>query len=97
MRYNSKLVFWWDIIIIIFSLYNSFTVPLGFAFEDFDKNFKRITNPDGTKTMGNQYILTLLIEYVYLFDLVLRFFISFMDVGNGDEIFSQKKIALNYL
>ena len=36
-------------------------------------------------------------ESIYLLDVIVRFFISFMDVSNGDEIFSVKRIGARYL
>ena len=52
-HYNSKVVFWWDIFILLLSVYNSFTVPLSFAFEEYGNRFKRSPDPRKPDEVGD--------------------------------------------
>jgi hypothetical protein len=97
MRYNSKKVFYWDLVIIGLSIYQAFSVPLTFAFEDYNAKFSVETDSEGKISYSRLYYLNLVIEWCYVFDTFNSFFISYMDVTNGDEIFALRRIAKNYI
>lgn len=82
-RSNNK--FWWDVIIILFACINAFTLPLEIAFEE------------TINAVKGKRVLTGLTIGIFLIDVGVGFFTSYINVSSGDEIFSLQKIATNYI
>ena len=82
---RSTNKFWWDALIILFACINAFSLPLEIAFED------------SIATVPGKDELTVLTTVIFLLDVVVGFFTSYINVSSGDEIFSLSLIAKNYL
>ena len=65
---------YWDIVIIILSLYNSFTITITIAFD-----------PDALRTHGSM-IGDAVIDLIFLFDIVLTFRSTYLDPKTGTEV-----------
>jgi hypothetical protein len=73
------------LIIIVFAVINAITLPLEMAFEE---EINKLSFIGG---------LTWATTAIFLVDIVVGFLTSFINVSSGDEIFSIKMIAMNYL
>lgn len=72
----------WDVLTMVLALYNGITLPVIVAFRpDNDLGF---------------LIVNLLIDFVFLTDIVLNFFTTYVD-ENKDEVYEHKKIIRHYL
>ena len=72
----------WDLLTMILALYNCFTIPFFIAFY---------------RGTGVEFIvINTLIDVVFLADVVLNFFTTYID-RNGDEVLDHKKITKSYL
>jgi hypothetical protein len=74
----------WDILIIVFAIYNSITIPLGIAFD-----------PDGLNSIGFS-IFDSTVDLVFFIDLFVNFRTTYINTENGEEIKDPKKVALKY-
>jgi hypothetical protein len=79
---NNKLR--WDLLIIIFAIYNSIVTPLEIAFE-----------PPFSKSVWFR-VLDLLLNAFYIADIGVNFRTTYIDEG-GEEIVAPCKIAVNYV
>ena len=68
IRQNNKFRIRWDMIIIMFSMWNSFTAPLDYAYKN---------NMDFFKSDELFYVDTLL-DIMFIFDMILNFRTSFI-------------------
>jgi hypothetical protein len=93
MSYSNWFNFWWDIFIIILAIYNSVTFPLQTAFPSFAAYF---AIPEGGKP-GPMYFIDITVDAIYVIDIILIFFTSYMDTRLGDEIHKPSLIAMNYI
>ena len=75
----------WDVIVIIFALYNSITIPLGIAFE-----------PEQLISTGFT-IFDSFVDLCFFIDLFINFRTTYISAINGEEIRDPKKIAFRYL
>ena len=64
----------WDALIMFLAIYNGFYIPFDFAFK-----------PEISQRLGFQ-MLTILIDIIFIVDLVLGFFTSYLD-NKGKECF----------
>lgn len=85
ISYKNPVKKKWDIAILIFSVINSFTVPLELSFTELTI-FQSIFF----------IILDNLVDLMFLVDMVLMIFTSYQD-RNGIQIFCQAKIIKNYV
>lgn len=72
----------WDLIMMVLALYNCFTVPFFVSFY--------------TEKSVMFFVLNTLIDMVFLCDVYLNFYTTYID-KNGDEITDHKKIVHNYV
>lgn len=72
----------WDLLTMLFALYNCVTVPLDFAF-----------NSVSSETL---LVINTFFDCCFMLDVLLNFFTTYID-NNGDEVTDQKLIAINYL
>ena len=84
IRNTSKARVYWDIFIILFVLYNTFSVPFDAAFGDEEDP---VVSLDWMNTM---------IDMFFCMDVLISFRTSFVD-GEGEEVLNGKIIALNYV
>ena len=84
---RSKVRFYWDVVVIIFAIQNSLTLPLTIAFTDQELvSLIHILNPLDSVTFG-----------VFIIDIILNFVTSYINVASGNEIYDLKLIAHNYI
>lgn len=75
----------WDLAIIIFSIYNSFVIPLEFSIP---KTFEGVA----LFTVGDS-----IIDILFLLDIAINFRTKYIDPKTEELISDSKKIAVNYL
>ena len=85
MSARSSFRFGWDVIIILFAIQNAITLPMEIAFEAELEGIEALRYLD--------YVTTC----VFFVDIVAGFMTSFIKISTGDEIFSMRMIALNYI
>lgn len=85
IRGHSTIKLRLDIVIMILAIFNCFAIPFDVAFQ-----------PD---FMDSWWILVLnsVIDFVFLFDLIINFRTSFIHGKTGKEIIEPREIALTYL
>ena len=105
VKENATSRFYWDVFIIFMALVNAITLPLELAFF---KSFERIdeSNAAAALARGEDPPLTTSMLFfglnyfsmaIFLVDIVMGFFTSYLDIGSGDEIYEIKKVAKNYV
>ena len=89
----------WDTFIIIFAVINGIALPLELAFNKTFEYMDRATKEAGGSfsTMAMFKTFDTLTVIVFLIDIIIAFFSSFINVSTGDEIFDLKLIAYNYI
>lgn len=75
----------WDILVVIFVLYNIYTIPYLLAFD-----IGGLRGPS-TKSFG------LINVVIFAFDILMNFRTTFYDSNSGDEVIDLKRIRLNYI
>ena len=88
-RSNKRFV--WDSIIIIFAILNGLSLPLEIAFND------QISSGGSTSIETLIKVLNGITVVVFTLDIITGFLTSYINVSSGDEIFSLKMIAINYI
>ena len=73
----------WDILIIVFAIYNCILIPFDVAFEPI--------LPDAL--LGFERI----VDVLFGLDIVVAFKTSYIDTSTGLEVFESKKIAMSYI
>ena len=76
----------WDLFIILLAVYNSICLPLEIAF----RPAFIITNPFVK-------IMDLIIDFLFLIDILISFRTTYIHPISGDEIIESKLIAKNYI
>jgi hypothetical protein len=85
VRYSSTFKFYWDIVIIILALFISIVLPIEIAF-----------NPPFLFTSA-EIAIESIINLVFMIDIFINFRNTFVSTQSGDEVFSQKDIAVRYI
>jgi potassium voltage-gated channel Eag-related subfamily H protein 7 len=80
---NSPRRFLWDFIISLSTTYVILVTPVKAGF--------------GVNSTGASYVLDVLMDAIYLLDIVLNFFTSYIDETTGEEIKILHKIRTNYI
>jgi hypothetical protein len=75
----------WDLIIIIFSVYQAVTVPLDIAFEP------DVFNSPTFRTLNS------MIDLVFIMDILIRFRTTYIDPISGEEVVDSMLISTKYL
>ena len=75
----------WDLVIIVFSIYQAFTVPLDIAFE-FD-----YFNTPIMRTVNS------IIDLIFICDIIFRFRTTYIDPISGEEVMDSWLIMARYL
>jgi hypothetical protein len=71
--------------IMVLSLWNSYSIPVDIAFE-----------PEIFEALGNR-IVNHIVDALFAIDMVLNFVTSIVDEATGQEILSPKKIMIHYM
>ena len=75
----------WDIFVMILAIYNSFTIPIQFAF-----HLHSMDHP--------VYVLVdTFINVIFILDMLVNFRTTYIDEETGEEITEPKEIASNYI
>ena len=82
--YKSRFKVYWDIFVMVLSIYISFAVPYEYCFKD--EFFALVP----------VVILETLIDLIFLVDVIFMFFTGYID-NMGVECFEKDDIALNYI
>lgn len=75
----------WDLFVVALAIYNSFMIPIDFSFY-----FE-------WRSLAIAYVIDLMIDMIFLADVIIAFLTSFVDKKNGKEIFDQDLIAKHQL
>ncbi len=84
IRNSSRSRFYWDVFIILFVIYNTFSVPFEAAF--FNKD----------ESLLNVAWFNIIIDFFFCFDVAISFRTSYFD-QEGEEVLNGKKIAMQYI
>ena len=87
VRANDTFKLYWDILILIIAIVNSFTIPITLAFEEINESLS------GSATY---VLLNLIGTIVFTIDILLNLNTTYYDL-DGEEILERKKIIRNYL
>ena len=84
IRISSRKRTAWDIFIVVLGIYNCFALPFYMAFmpEAVDDPFVSV--------------IELLVDIVFILDVVVNFFTTYISSSTSEEVFELKKIASNY-
>jgi len=88
LKYGSKAHKLWQLLIIMFATYNAFFAPARLG-------FREVQNFYDTRQWLN--VVELVVDLIFIIDIILGFFTSFWDITTGDMIFNPKLIARKYL
>jgi uncharacterized membrane protein len=73
----------WDISVLVLAIYSGFVIPLAFSFEPFFVNHSGV------------YAMTYIIDFIFLVDLILGFFTTYIN-DKGHEEKDSLKIFYKY-
>jgi hypothetical protein len=85
LRVNNPNKTYWEIIVILLAIYNSFSIPIEIAFAP-----PLFEHP-------SFFVFNTLIDLVFLADIVVNFRTTYYDVDNGDEVFEASEISKQYI
>ena len=85
LRYNHPIKIRWDFLILLFSIWNYFSLPVDIAF-----------NPIIFKTLGN-IVFNHIIDICFALDILFHFRTTITDDSTGTEITDPKQIAIKYI
>ena len=85
LPYKSQIKFIWDLIIIIFAIFNSFYLPLDIAHKEEMKKIPTLVRLDESTV------------YIFFLDMVLGFNTSYFNTQTGEEVFGYKFVAKHYI
>ena len=75
----------WDLLIIIFAVYNCITIPINLTFSK------------GQDGHIGYYVLERFIDAIFIGDIILNFRTTYVDTSKNIEIVNPKRIATNYM
>jgi hypothetical protein len=84
--YKNKHKQRWDIVMIICAIFNSALIPLEINFE-----LPNLFNSVKYIVFDNA------IDVLFVIDIIVMFFQSYLDTNSGIEVFEPKEVALNYI
>ncbi|DAZ94693.1 TPA: hypothetical protein N0F65_000008, partial [Lagenidium giganteum] len=84
---NSNFRHWWDFVLTISVAYVLFVTPVKLSFDD-------ITSMD---LGGVGYVIDVMIDLIYLIEITLNFFTSYIDDATGEEVKTLNMIRHNYI
>lgn len=85
IRYNSKIKFYWDGMMNFLAIYTTIVVPYAIGFHAHWAHDKRFM------TVG------LVKDIMFMFDILINFRTSFVNLLTGQEVIDPKKLAKHYL
>ena len=85
--HNSSIKQYFDGLIIILAIYNGIYTPLSIAFP-----YVKHLPPENFFKRFDVFV-----EIAFYMDMIVAFLTSYIDQKTGDEVFSLRKIAMNYI
>lgn len=84
VRVSSSYRLWWDILVILLAIYNSFTIPLQLAF-----------NP---AALSSPFLLSFdtVVDLLFMLDVFVNFRTTYISQTTGNEVYNPKMIAKEY-
>lgn len=79
---------YWDVMVILFAVYNSFMIPLEVAYSG---TFFSESDKDSIEILENS------IDACFCLDILISFRTSYLDANKGVEVTSGKMIAYRYV
>jgi len=86
-RQNDNFKLWWDSLILIFAIWNCFTVPLVLFFDEIDEMLAQETYYD---------VINWISIFLFITDIILQMNTTYYD-SDGEEIEDKKKIVRHYI
>lgn len=86
IAHNSETKIRWDLLIILFAIWNSISIPFNVCFPE--------AQFDTTPAM---IVVEIIIDVSFGLDICVSFFTSFISAKTGMEVWDLKKIAKNYV
>ena len=86
IRHSSPRRYYWDLFVIMLALYNSFMTPFQFSFN----YMMGLTETSPWKQID------IVIDLIYVVDIIVGFMTSYIDSFTGDEIYGPTHIAKHY-
>ena len=87
IAHDNVYKFYWDVLIIILACYNAIALPLQIAFNEIQEYYDQSRALEG---------LEISVDIIFLVDIILSFFQSYIDVLNGETYSQPNKICKNY-
>lgn len=81
-RFNSKFRMRWDLVVCLLAIYNCISIPLAVAFAFEGEGIN---------------IWERIVDVSFALDVLINFRTTYVNSKTGFEVFSSKKIALNYI
>ena len=85
VRVNDPRKTRWDMIIIVFAIYNCFSIPFEIAFEPVQMESTAF------------FLANTAIDIAFALDILVAFRTTFYDLETGDEVFNSKRTGREYL
>ena len=87
-RYSSEFIKYWQLIVIVFAMYNSVTIPIAIFYGD-----------HGPSLISSNTIafIDAMVDFIFLIDIIITFRTTYLDTDLGKEETDTHKIASTYL
>ena len=87
-RYSSEFIKYWQLIVIVFAMYNSITIPIAIFYGD-----------HGPSLISSNTIafIDAMVDFIFLIDIIITFRTTYLDTDLGKEETDTHKIASTYL
>ena len=87
-RYNSEFISYWQLMVIVFAMYNSVTIPISIFYGE-----------HGPTWISSNLIAFVdsMVDFIFLIDIIIMFRTTYLDTDMGIEVTDTHKIAIKYL
>jgi len=87
VRANDRKKFYWDIVVLIFAIFNSLFIPLSLSFEQIEEDLNSIPFYVFLDNAANIF---------FILDIIVQMNTTYYD-SDGEEVFSKSRIRKNYI
>lgn len=84
---QNVVKFYWDVLIIVLSIYNAVSLPMRLAFQQIEDEYT---------TRTSLAVIETVVDIFFLADVIGLFFTSYIETANGETIRQPKLIAKHY-
>jgi len=87
-RYSSEFIKYWQLMVIVFAIYNSVTIPIAIFYGE-----------HGPSVISSNQIafVDAMVDFIFLIDIIITFRTTYLDTDLGKEETDTHKIAIRYL